>query len=302
MPDLTPLKIPVYEVAGTPRPPTVEKAGNAVWLLVRINQILDELNTTLEGLTQADQGNWTAAERQTLTDTLGAIQASVNGNSGRITALESADSTLAASLAAQTSEIQNLKSSDQAIQALISTGQQDATSQGVRLATLESTDQQRSPLLGYAPPSSPGNLLLLKGKLQFPEPQQPSNGTRVLDDYFEFTWTPEVRIGGVTTGITYASRFGIGIKIGKLITIWWAVSLTNKGTATGSVQIAGVPNISDSIPVADAGLHNGSQVTYRLNAAATILDILTASGASLANTGLTNTSTFIGSLQYPSVN
>lgn len=59
--------------------------------------------------------------------------------------------------------------------------------------------------------------------------------------YAEGTFTPTLRFGGGTTGITYASRLGGYIKIGKLVTVEINITLTNKGSSTGGATITGLP-------------------------------------------------------------
>lgn len=54
-------------------------------------------------------------------------------------------------------------------------------------------------------------------------------------------WTPELRFGGMTTGITYAQRSGRYTRIGNLVRYQIRISLSSKGTATGAATIAGLP-------------------------------------------------------------
>ena len=72
-----------------------------------------------------------------------------------------------------------------------------------------------------------------------------------LDDYEEGTWTPSIDIGGLTTGITYSQQNGIYTKIGDVVTAGCRILLSNKGTATGSVRIDGLP-FAANIPVGPA--------------------------------------------------
>ena len=63
-----------------------------------------------------------------------------------------------------------------------------------------------------------------------------------LDDYEEGTFTPNIQFDGNSSGITYSSREGIYTKVGRLVTCFLRVSLTNNGTATsGAAEIAGFP-------------------------------------------------------------
>lgn len=62
-----------------------------------------------------------------------------------------------------------------------------------------------------------------------------------LDDYEEGAWTPDLRFGGGTTGITYTNRVGKYVKIGRLVWVTCRVVLSNKGSDTGSAQVFGLP-------------------------------------------------------------
>jgi hypothetical protein len=48
-------------------------------------------------------------------------------------------------------------------------------------------------------------------------------------------------VGGYASGITYAVRAGRYIKIGRLVNIQLAITLTSKGTRVGAVTIDGLP-------------------------------------------------------------
>lgn len=55
------------------------------------------------------------------------------------------------------------------------------------------------------------------------------------------TWTPDLKFGGASTGITYSSRAGSYVKTGALCFIRCELNLTSKGSATGSATITGLP-------------------------------------------------------------
>tara|TARA_R100000655_G_scaffold34626_1_gene67359 strand:- start:792 stop:2111 length:1320 start_codon:yes stop_codon:yes gene_type:complete len=66
----------------------------------------------------------------------------------------------------------------------------------------------------------------------------------LLDDYEEGSWTPDLRIGGSTTGITYDAsdpQSGRYVKIGRQVTVNYSLSLTSKGSQSGNVSIFGLP-------------------------------------------------------------
>jgi hypothetical protein len=65
--------------------------------------------------------------------------------------------------------------------------------------------------------------------------------SELLDDYEEGVWTPELRFGGATTGIAYATQYGTYTKIGRLITAYGKIALSSKGSATGNAELYGLP-------------------------------------------------------------
>ena len=69
-----------------------------------------------------------------------------------------------------------------------------------------------------------------------------------LDDYEEGTWTPSLSFGGGSTGIGYNLQNGTYTKIGRLVHVNFAISLSNKGSSTGNVGIGGLPfTIGDTL-------------------------------------------------------
>ena len=72
------------------------------------------------------------------------------------------------------------------------------------------------------------------------------NSSELLDDYEEGTFTPEIRIGGSTSGITNNSQVGQYTKIGRMVTLTGRVSISNKGSNTGAMTIAGMPFASQN--------------------------------------------------------
>ena len=67
-----------------------------------------------------------------------------------------------------------------------------------------------------------------------------------LDDYEEGTFTPEIRIGGSTSGITNNSQVGQYTKIGRMVTLTGRVSISDKGSNSGAMTIAGMPFASQN--------------------------------------------------------
>ena len=68
---------------------------------------------------------------------------------------------------------------------------------------------------------SDGDLVLANGHgIDFSATGGPSNGTgssELFDDYEEGTWTPGMAFGGGSSGITYSSRSGSYVKIGRFV-------------------------------------------------------------------------------------
>jgi hypothetical protein len=62
-----------------------------------------------------------------------------------------------------------------------------------------------------------------------------------LDDYEEGTFTPTLRFGGNSVGITYSEQSGTYTKIGRHVTISLRIILTNKGSSTGAASIGSLP-------------------------------------------------------------
>ena len=70
------------------------------------------------------------------------------------------------------------------------------------------------------------------------------------------TFTPTLRINFATTGIVYAEQLGSYVKNGNVVTFTASVTLSSKGTETGSVTIQNLPftikNISSFAVYANA--------------------------------------------------
>jgi hypothetical protein len=82
------------------------------------------------------------------------------------------------------------------------------------------------------------------GGLQFNGDTAAANA---LDDYEEGTFTPTVAFGGASVGITYLTQAAKYTKVGNKVSFSIVVTLSNKGSSTGSVSIAGLPfNVSPS--------------------------------------------------------
>ena len=74
--------------------------------------------------------------------------------------------------------------------------------------------------------------------IAFPATQSASSDANTLDDYEEGTYTPTVSYSGSTSGVTYNARTGSYTKIGNVISVQIAISLSSKGTGSGSVVVS----------------------------------------------------------------
>jgi hypothetical protein len=110
--------------------------------------------------------------------------------------------------------------------------------------------------VGGATPASTGS------GITFPATQSASSDANTLDDYEEGTWTPTLKFGGGTTGITYSQQFGQYTKIGRLVTCTFNIFLTSKGSSAG-------PAIIDNLPFTvfnGSGYYAGSMLQpYKIN-------------------------------------
>lgn len=136
-------------------------------------------------------------------------------------------------------------------------------------------------------------------KIIFPATQVPSSDVNTLDDYEEGTFTPSVTFGGVSTGVTYSKQVGKYTKIGNRVDAALEIILTSKGTATGALNIAGLPfvvtaalspvagvrcaNLDSSFSTQPAGIFVSGQSSVNL------AKIVAGVGASLTDTDITNT-------------
>ena len=75
----------------------------------------------------------------------------------------------------------------------------------------------------------------------FPATQSASSDANTLDDYEEGTFTPSLTFGGASVGITYSTRTFEYVKIGRQVTISGELTLTSKGSSTGTAQLTGLP-------------------------------------------------------------
>lgn len=132
-------------------------------------------------------------------------------------------------------------------------------------------------------------------------------GGTTLGTYVEGTWTPTLTFGGGSTGITYGTQTGRYVQIGKQVTAQFAVTLTSKGSSTGTATISGLPIANNSS--VNAGAIIGSAINVTLTGSpdgsvvpgATVITLQqwgTGGTAPLADTNLSNTTAMTGTVSY----
>ena len=90
--------------------------------------------------------------------------------------------------------------------------------------------------LGSATPTTSGT------GITFPAAQSASTNVNTLDDYEEGTWTPIYRgLAGSIGSLAYSIQRGRYTRIGRFIHASGEIILTNKGSWTSGVEIAGLP-------------------------------------------------------------
>lgn len=173
-------------------------------------------------------------------------------------------------------------------------------------------------LLSNGAISSTGDInvgaLLLTAGVKYPATQTQSSDVHVLDDYEEGVWTPVVRIGGSSVGVTYVQQSGLYTKIGRMVFCEFMIGLTSKGGLTGQVSITGLPFQRQAVTLnaQNVGLVNWwanlntAQINMGLflNGSSTVLDLSTLVAAStnfitgLDGAALTNSSQFSACFAY----
>ena len=135
-----------------------------------------------------------------------------------------------------------------------------------------------------------------------------------LDDYEEGTWTPDLTFGDSNTGITYTSRAGTYTKVGRQVTINFEISLSDKGSQSGTANIAGLPfsvaNLMSGTTIEAHGpcgfwtaVTDSSYIVFSAISSTTKLRIghtedKQDNTSNMANTDFTDTSLLRGSVTY----
>jgi hypothetical protein len=82
-----------------------------------------------------------------------------------------------------------------------------------------------------------------------------------LDDYEEGTFTPVLKFGASDAGITYTNREGLYTKVGRLVTCFIRIGLTNNGTSTGVAVIDDLPFTVGDV-LGSTSVQGGAPMTF----------------------------------------
>lgn len=129
--------------------------------------------------------------------------------------------------------------------------------------------------------------------------------SELFDDYEEGTWTPVLKFGGSTTGITYTTQSGSYTKMGNMVFARASIVLSSNGSASGGALVTGLPYIVGITSVASI-YQTGISYSGSLNVAVegtvdrfTIQQVSDGGvNSNLDRTSFTNTATFALSVCY----
>lgn len=66
-------------------------------------------------------------------------------------------------------------------------------------------------------------------------------GAVTVDGEITGAWTPVLSFGGASVGITYSTQIGSFVRNGNMVYVECSITLTSKGSSTGTAQITGLP-------------------------------------------------------------
>lgn len=122
------------------------------------------------------------------------------------------------------------------------------------------------------------------------------------------SWTPGVAFGGAAVGITYSSNVGSYTRIGNMVFVQFAITLSNKGSSTGSVTVTGLPFAGNATTRGTANLvitGNGATLTNLEGSAVglggSFINVRAQGAAGIAElseANFTNTTSLFGSAVY----
>jgi hypothetical protein len=127
--------------------------------------------------------------------------------------------------------------------------------------------------------------------------------SQLLNWYEEGNWTPVLRFGGASVGVT-GSLTGTWTRAGRVVTLTGLLILSNKGSSTGSASITGFPYSVGSGGVGAIyydgmfGLTLTSQIISGYLTSMNLLQMSTTGYASLTDVNFTNGSVISFSVVY----
>jgi hypothetical protein len=149
-----------------------------------------------------------------------------------------------------------------------------------------------------------GNTSATGTGIAFPATQSASSDANTLDDYEEGTFTPTLAFNGNSTGITYNSQSGNYTKIGNMVRVFATIGLTNKGSASGIVQMTGLPFTCIDAGNPAAAIYGNlsgisSEIIPYLSGTTVNYEVInTGVQSALLNTNVNNSSSFFVSITY----
>lgn len=150
---------------------------------------------------------------------------------------------------------------------------------GLETGTFISDLVSTNPTSGDAKSQGDDHLRLIKATLlaTFPNVNGAVSATdeelSILASATESTFTPAVTFGGGSTGLTYTSRSGRYIRLGKRIFFQIRIELSAKGSSTGSANITGLPTASMATATQNVGAFYRSGFTGLTGAGGGLIDV-----------------------------
>ena len=109
-----------------------------------------------------------------------------------------------------------------------------------------------------------GNLVVANGHgIDFSATSNSGSGmnSELFDDYEEGSWVPGMAFGGGSSGITYSSRSGSYVKIGRFVYCVGQIDLSNRGSSGGDATFTNLPFTAGNY--VSGSSHEGSgQITW----------------------------------------
>ena len=105
------------------------------------------------------------------------------------------------------------------------------------------------------------------------------------------TWTPVLSFGGASTGITYTTQTGEYVRIGDLVYVVCKITLSSKGSATGTAIVTGLPVASGVSLSAGSGVilaAGASLVDFRVMFTSSQINLYYATAAYISVSAMTD--------------